>query len=140
MEASDRAVADMSKEAGPVLTDIAPVEGILALKYRPALSGNSCHLMTDQEVREGLCELASLNEAGIKGATVRIERFQRELLDRQSETFAEKTWRMRERLAWELALDKKLDASKEFPHRFPPRVTPYAGSGSSRAKISVGGQ
>ncbi|MDE4276836.1 hypothetical protein PXK58_21405 [Phaeobacter gallaeciensis] len=109
-----------------MLTDIAPVEGILALRYRPALSGNSCHLMTDQELREGLCELECLGAAGSKGARMRIERFQRELLDRQCETSAEKTWRLRERLAWEFAIDKKVDASKKYPQRFPPRVTPYA--------------
>ena len=60
-----------------------------------------------------------LQQAGINTAKKRIERFQRELLDRQHETSAEKAWGLRKRLAWEFAIDKEGRSWKEISAEVP---------------------
>lgn len=125
MQASETAAVSMGRPERPVLTDIAPLESIMQFKYRPASYGNSYHLMTEQELREGIHELQYLADAASQKVSRRAEGMQRELRRRRRDTVAEKTWRLRARLAWEFWLDRKALPTRSWPEKLPREVRPY---------------
>lgn len=89
------------------LTDIAPLDLINELRYTPALSTQAMHLMTDGELTEAISAIdARTDKTAHHGRTMRAH-FEKEVRRRRREGNEAKIQRMRARIAWEVAQDRK---------------------------------
>lgn len=89
------------------MTDIASVASIIELRYRPARSAGSAHLMTPAELDETIAEVAERAKAGVPNARQSLAALLASRDARRTETDADRAWRLRQRIAWELAEEKK---------------------------------
>ena len=100
----------------PKLTDIANIEDIMNLRFRPALRAGSAHLMTPAELNEAIAEARHRYEENPRGAN-RLEglnRFLAESERRQHESPADRANRLRKRIAWEVAQDRREEKANNW--------------------------
>lgn len=93
----------------PTLTDIADIEDIMKLRFRPALRAGSAHLMTPAELDEAIAEARCRYEENPCGSNrlESLDRFLAEFERRHHETPADRANRLRKRIAWEVAQDRR---------------------------------
>ncbi|MGS4947508.1 hypothetical protein ACVDG3_18685 [Meridianimarinicoccus sp. RP-17] len=89
------------------MTDIASVASIMELRYRPARSAGSAHLMIPAELNATISEVAERAKAGVPNARQSLLALRASRDARRTETDADRAWRLRQRIAWELAQEKK---------------------------------
>lgn len=89
------------------ITDIASVASIMELRYRPARSAGSAHLMTPAELDATIAEVAERAKIGVPNARQSLEALMASREARRGETDSDRAWRLRQRIAWELAEEKK---------------------------------
>lgn len=93
----------------PKITEIADLNDILELRFKPADRAGSAHLMTPSELQAATERARKLfNEGPTKpNRKESLQRFLDEEKKRETETKYDRAERLRQRIAWELAQEKK---------------------------------
>src|SRR6056297_122028 len=98
----------------PKITDIANISDIKQLRFRPSRRAGSAHLMTPVELEEATNEARRRYARSPKSPNHAdcLRRFLDEQERRQRETPADRANRLRLRIAWEVAQEKREGKSR----------------------------
>lgn len=93
----------------PKITDIADLKDVLELRFKPADRAGSAHLMSPGELRAATERARKLFNEGPKVSNRKesLQRFLDEEKKRETETGYDRANRLRERIAWEVAQERK---------------------------------
>ena len=101
----------------PKITDIADVSDIMDLRYQPTMNAGSKHLMTTVELDKSIAKAQRRFDENPRGLNLRdaLTRLLNEREKRLTEQAADRANRLRERISWELAQEKKEKMRAENP-------------------------
>ncbi|OWY10301.1 hypothetical protein DEM26_18605 [Thioclava sp. NG1] len=109
----------------PRTTDLAPVSAIMELQFRPAQRAGSRHLMTDEELAETIRVVDEKVSIGLPNAIESLALLREEQAARASDDLATRTARLRYRIVWEVAQERREEvilrrpkAKRELPVRY----------------------
>lgn len=93
----------------PKITDIADLNDISELRFKPAERAGSAHLMTPGELRAATERARKFFKEGPKKPNRKesLQRFLDEEKKRETETRYDRANRLRDRIAWEVAQERK---------------------------------
>lgn len=101
----------------PKITDLAPASTIMDLQFRPAQRAGSRHLMTADELAATIDVVEAKATRGFPNAEQSLALLKAEQDARETETLADRTARLRQRLAWEVAQERKESDILRMPWR-----------------------
>ncbi|WP_292294749.1 hypothetical protein [Marivita sp.] len=96
------------KKRTPLITDLAPTSAIEQLRFIPALSAGSRHLMTADELAETIAFVEQKVSQGLPNAEMSLALLRAEQSKRATDTLDDRASRLRNRIAWEVAQEKKM--------------------------------
>ncbi|WP_417245164.1 hypothetical protein [Celeribacter sp.] len=93
----------------PKITDIADIKDVSELRFKPADRAGSAHLMTPGELRAATERARKLfnEDPKMSNRKESLQRFLDEEKKRETETRYDRANRLRERIAWEVAQERK---------------------------------
>jgi len=119
----------------PKITDIAPVSTIMNLRFRPAQRGGSRHIMTADELEATISVVEGKAARGNPNAQQSLALLKDEQAARKTETLANRTARLRQRLAWELAQERKEADALRWPTLMSELPIRYGARPRSETKV-----
>lgn len=108
----------------PKITDLAPVSTIMEFQFRPAQRAGSRHLMTAEELAETIRVVEEKVSIGLPNAIESLALLREEQAARASDDLATRTARLRHRIAWEVAQERREEdvlrwkSGRELPVRY----------------------
>ncbi|WP_272004585.1 hypothetical protein [Roseovarius sp. ZX-A-9] len=97
----------------PQITEIADIKDIMELRFKPSDRAGSAHLMTPSELRAAIHRARRLfYESPTKpNREESLKRILAEATKRETETSYDRAQRLRQRIAWEVAQEKKEEST-----------------------------
>lgn len=101
----------------PKITDLADISDIMELRFQPTMNAGSKHLMTSVELDKSIAKAQRRFDENPRGLNLQaaLKRLLDEREKRLTEQATDRANRLRERISWELTLEKREKMRAERP-------------------------